>query len=172
MGWQIRPEFAAAVNTVYMYAPTPDSPPPLEVDHGGDAGELIRCTESVCIVNSDKLDADNAETRYHAALTAVLKGYGVTQPKTTNAKLAPADFAGLGVPSRACTSDADCGTANNGRSTCCDATAAVPGICCSAVRINLHDAVVSPALVIIFLTGAGLLSLYWTILYCRRLHAE
>lgn len=166
-GWQRQPEFAVAVNTVYMYAPTLKSPPPLEYDHG--LNELIKCTAAYCSVGIEQLEAaPDSNTIYSEVLSAILTSYGVN-PASTQTKLEPIDFAALGVQSRACRVDADCG-ADAARPTCCDASETVPGLCCSTTQVNLHDAAVSPALVIIFLTGAGLLAIYWTFTYCRRLH--
>ena len=167
-GWQTQPEFAAAINTIYMYAPTLASPPPIEFDHGLDT--IIKCSASHCSVGIEQLEAAvDPNAVYAATLRALLTSYGVA-PASTDTALDSADFAGLGVPSRACTADADC-DADPARPTCCDATKTVPGLCCSTKQVNLHDAVVEPALIIIFLSGAGLLAVYWTFTYCRRLHA-
>ena len=172
-GWGLREELADAVNTVYLYTPVEQSVPALEVEHDADhAGSIVTCTRGTgCSIVAEKLQTvDSAESLYRDALSAVLSFYGVDEPVglTLERNMFVAVDPTLGQSIRACHADGDC--SDSARPTCCDLRESVPGLCCSRDVLNRHDAEISPVLIIIALSIAGVLSLFWTFNCCRRLH--
>lgn len=176
-GWQIRPEFAAAVSTVYMYTPIAESPPALEVGHTDSAAPdpLIECSRGTgCTIFAERLAAGTAssEDLYLTALGNLLTYYGSPEEidKTTTAIPATA-FSALPIeyPAyiRACETSADC--PRDEAPTCCNKTASLPGVCCSTARLNLYDTPVPEWIIIFFLVGAGLVALGWSVIWARRL---
>lgn len=172
-GWGLRPELADAVNTVYLYTPVEQSVPQLQVEHDeAHAGPVVTCTRRTgCSIVAEKLETvESSEALYEDALSAVLSFYGVDE--AIGATLDRDTFVAIdptrGLSIRACQIDADCG--DKRRPTCCDARETVPGLCCSRDVLNRHDAELSPVLIIVALSIAGVLSLFWTFNCCRRLH--
>lgn len=157
-GWDAHPALAIAVNALYAYTPTPKSPPVLRAAETLASNAIIHCSRRACTANEQKLETSSDDEIVTAAIEqlVVYHGHPVVQSEKA---LAAETFAAFDTPSYACETDAVCARFGS-EYACCTAGKTVPGKCCSREDLNQYDAPVSMAVIIVFLSCAGIVLLW------------
>ena len=160
-GWETHPAIELAVNALYLYVPTPKSPPALTGAHGlALDASVVRCTKHrTCTLDETAIGTADNDKIVTDALEQLVRYHGHAVARDADDRLTAASFAAFDVPSYACDSDADCAEFGSAYS-CCDRGATVPGMCCSQEDLNQYDAPVSLAVIVTFLVCAGLVLLW------------
>lgn len=157
-GWDAHPALAIAVNAIYTYTPTPNSPPVLRAAEKLDSDKIIHCSRRACTASESLLESKSDDEIVTAAIAqlVVYHGHAVVQSEKA---VAAETFAAFDTPSYACETDLAC-TGFGRQYVCCSAGESVPGRCCSQEDLNQYDAPVSMAVIVVFLSCAGLVLLW------------
>ena len=160
-GWDAHPALALAVRSLYAYVPVPLSPPVLKGAQSLANNALVHCSRRTCTASDTALEAAQTtdDQIVKAALQQLVAYHGHTTDTDENDRILASTFAAFNVPSYACDVESDCGQFGDDFE-CCSRGDTVPGVCCSPFDLNQYDAPVPLAVIVVFLSCAGLLLLW------------
>lgn len=162
-GWDAHPALALAVKSLYAYVPVTLSPPVLEGAQTLANNALVHCSRRVCTASNTALEAAQTtdDKVVKEALQQLVAYHGHTTDTDETSRILASTFAAFDVPSYACDVETDCEKFGDDFE-CCSRGDTVPGVCCSPFDLNQYDAPVPLAVIVVFLSCAGLL-LIWIV---------